>query len=773
MHPIKPWMSRSMLSATVALAAAANIAVAQCPDGTPPPCKRPVAVPMLRRTNPPLDVRAWIVVPFGNVMKAQDLDWLRDASVNLTLDLGRWTDIRVVPDKRVGDLLRELPPLQAGSTLTLSDGLSIARRAGAGWLVMGDFFRTGKGARLVANVFDVATGAKLRSAVQQAGEQDSLLTAFTPLARGVLAVPPPSDAAMGELGTTRLDAYQEYLLGVRSMNADQMPLARQHLERAIALDSTFALAHFQLSYVLGWGDKDGQKNDALQHALAAARLGARLPRRERALIESLLALTSGENAKACSTIAPIVARDSFDIQALLALGECSYHNDDIVVSASDTTSAKHVGSWNVALRAFQHVVELDPSYYVAFVHTYDIHQATSRFGCVPGPGLTRLQACRKWRSIVLRSGDSLETVPVLASGSAYAAQVDRAMAERTPLLNLTASKAMAERWVLADSTSDRAHTALARALLALGEVEAAHREFARTSMNGTGDNLLKLRLRVEVAIKLGKGAEARMLLDSLMKINAEAPSTQFLGAVIDVSTGHFARWDAVVAGRAAALGPTALAYYRQTARALMGLTAPDLDRLSWAYSSSRDSTCDRNCRLLDALASHGYVIGLPNPTWSPTLAPPFTDVRHKLMHAITTGDTTAIRSAASSLEKTARTFVHNGVSESGQSMLAANGYLTIHDSAAALVAARFFVDTAMAVLTIQSSSFCLGVGMCVAPAPLWPRMMLLRADLEVAKGRPEAAKVWYDRLLDLWSTADAEFQPVVERVRKARGALGK
>ena len=51
--------------------------------------------------------------------------------------------------------------------------------------------------------------------------------------------------------------------------------------------------------------------------------------------------------------------------------------------------------------------------------------------------------------------------------------------------------------------------------------------------------------------------------------------------------------------------------------------------------------------------------------------------------------------------------------------------------------------------------------------------MLLRADLEVAKGRPEEAKIWYDKLLDLWSTADAEFLAVVERVRKARAALGK
>ena len=82
---------------------------AQCPDGTPPPCKGGVPT-ALRRANPALDQRAWIVVPFTNITKAQELDWLREASVNLlSLDLSRWTDISVVDDKRVADLVRELP----------------------------------------------------------------------------------------------------------------------------------------------------------------------------------------------------------------------------------------------------------------------------------------------------------------------------------------------------------------------------------------------------------------------------------------------------------------------------------------------------------------------------------------------------------------------------------------------------------------------------------------------------------------------------------------
>src|SRR5262249_10512047 len=161
------------------------------------PCRRGAPpAPAARRENPTLNPRLWIVVPFGNVMHAQDVDWLRDASVNLlSLDMSRWTDVSVVPDKRVSDLLRErarandtpagdaqrgveLAGARANPTLTLSDGLAIARRAGAGMLVMGDVFKVGNGARLTATVFDVRTGRQVRSVTRQATAQDSLLAVF-------------------------------------------------------------------------------------------------------------------------------------------------------------------------------------------------------------------------------------------------------------------------------------------------------------------------------------------------------------------------------------------------------------------------------------------------------------------------------------------------------------------------------------------------------------------------------------------------------------------
>src|SRR4051812_8429191 len=102
-------ITRSVALIVTALVVA-EAARAQCPDGSPPPCRSATTVATARRVNPPLDDRMWIVVPFDNLANNSDVDWLRGASVNLLyLDLSRWRDIKVVDDERVADLIREVP----------------------------------------------------------------------------------------------------------------------------------------------------------------------------------------------------------------------------------------------------------------------------------------------------------------------------------------------------------------------------------------------------------------------------------------------------------------------------------------------------------------------------------------------------------------------------------------------------------------------------------------------------------------------------------------
>ena len=62
-------------------------------------------------------------------------------------------------------------------------------------------------------------------------------------------------------------------------------------------------------------------------------------------------------------------------------------------------------------------------------------------------------------------------------------------------------------------------------------------------------------------------------------------------------------------------------------------------------------------------------------------------------------------------------------------------------------------------------------GLVGSGAALWPRAMILRADLAMATGNKAEAKLWYSRVLDLWATADAELKPTIDRIRAALAAL--
>ena len=128
-------MRSSVLVSVVACLVTAGALEAQCPDGTPPPCTSTAPATAARRANPRLSERSWIVVPFANATRTTELEWLRDASVNLlSLDLSRWTDISVVDDKHVADLLRELAGAKSAKALTLMMAWqSRAVRERVGW----------------------------------------------------------------------------------------------------------------------------------------------------------------------------------------------------------------------------------------------------------------------------------------------------------------------------------------------------------------------------------------------------------------------------------------------------------------------------------------------------------------------------------------------------------------------------------------------------------------------------------------------------------------
>ena len=99
-----------MLAATLLVAVLPVPLRAQCADGTPPPCEVRTQQVVASATPPPSEAergRSFLILPFRNLTRSPELEWLIDGSVALLTDaLNQWQDITVVPETRLYPALR-------------------------------------------------------------------------------------------------------------------------------------------------------------------------------------------------------------------------------------------------------------------------------------------------------------------------------------------------------------------------------------------------------------------------------------------------------------------------------------------------------------------------------------------------------------------------------------------------------------------------------------------------------------------------------------------
>jgi hypothetical protein len=202
-------------------------------------------------------------------------------------------------------------------------------------------------------------------------------------------------------------------------------------------------------------------------------------------------------------------------------------------------------------------------------------------------------------------------------------------------------------------------------------------------------------------------------------------------------------------------------------RVILGLPDANAGALESAYfASMRDNAaCDTSCRMNRADATITYGIRIPRTAW-PHIPPDTLDLNNALSRGMAAGDTGAVRRAASGLDDRTRISFGAGQIVTEGAWAAPDGFLALGDTAAALRSARFLIDSVM-----PSTALVRSLAHFFLVADLWPRTMLLRARLAAATGSRAEARVWYDRVLDLWSDADEELQPEVARIRAARAAL--
>jgi tetratricopeptide (TPR) repeat protein len=720
---------------------------AQCPDGSAPPCRSS------RPPPPSLDQSTWIVLPFANVSRAPELEWLRDGSVNLLyLDLSRWQDIRVIDDERVADFLRRVPDAKR-SKLSLETALEVARRAGAGRLVMGDLLRVGNRTAVVAKVYDVRRGQRLRSVQGEIPVTDSAMAVFGRLAWTVLDVDSTAIASLGTVGTASVEAYREYVAGVRALNRWELEEAQRHFSRGIDFDSTFAMAHYKMSVALAWSSS-GTPEEIRAHAEAAARHTSGLAYRERQLIAGWLAQGSEQWVEACGLYKTLLERDSTDVEAWYNLGECSFQDDALVRVSRDTSQFRFRSSWNTALHAFRRALELDPSYHLAYGEIEKVLRLPARAGCLNKQVREEGQrSCgRSYVAIVAADGDSLVTAPQpLGEESTLQRRLgSEGGASRLPWL-----RDIAAAWVAAAPDEWRARLAHATVLLESGDPQDAAAE-ARVASRAARpiDRQLPDLVLAEALLKSEQVAAFTQLVESL----TVSPGTRGISGaglvyvgLLNAVLGRFDRCDRLVMS----------AWGRDPFRAVVRVGAGIIPDSLSAFEDDLRGQLRERPQDLQAWLAPTTLFGFRMRGVGPALHTSSANPRIRIQALLASGDSARAKGALALADSVALA-TPPVAPDYGEFLLSAEAHLALGDSATALVRLEEFERRWISMAFIGSQDV-----MHAAAMASLGRTWLLLADLELAAGRSEVAARAYRRVIALWEGGDTAVQPFVARARVA------
>ncbi|MGH7630113.1 MAG: hypothetical protein ACREOF_12180, partial [Gemmatimonadales bacterium] len=327
----------------------------------------------LARRGPPAGVdprHSMLLLPFENLQQDRTLAWLCDGSVSmLGLNLAQWTDLTVVEHDRLHDLLAR-HGLEPGDAIGLEMARRVARDAGVWTVVRGEFSWAGDTLRLVARVYDVASGKRVHVARVDGRPSADVRPLFDALAARLLDLSgAPADAVGPGLAATTthsVEAFRRYLAGMELLNRWDLLAAAAEFERAVAIDTTFALAYYRLSHVLSWigtGD-DSASRAALDRA---SRHLDGLPEPLGIAISAYQAFQSMDLVTARALYQRLLARDRNDREAWNGLAESWFH---------DTVANRSLASTQ-AYRAFRRALAIDPAYAVPYHHVTDLLRAAS------------------------------------------------------------------------------------------------------------------------------------------------------------------------------------------------------------------------------------------------------------------------------------------------------------------------------------------------------------------------------------------------------------
>ncbi|HET8540855.1 MAG TPA: protein kinase [Anaeromyxobacter sp.] len=275
--------------------------------------------------DPPLRGPVSVAVgDFENGTGDREMDGL---SGLLATSLEQSRRIQVLPRWRLVALLRELG-LPDDARIEGDVARRLARAAGARLLLAGTARRVGEAYAFDLSALDPAQGSRVFSLSERALAKASILGALDRLADGVrrkLHDQTEGGRPLDQTVTPSIEAYRAYWAGVDCMDRPSVvgswvssDRCRPHFREALARDPGFALAHYQLAFLLHV--QRSAPDEAAAHLDAAVRGIDRMPPKEAMLVRAWQAHVAGDAPQALKAYADVLQQHPEDRQALYLAG---------------------------------------------------------------------------------------------------------------------------------------------------------------------------------------------------------------------------------------------------------------------------------------------------------------------------------------------------------------------------------------------------------------------------------------------------------------------
>ena len=223
------------------------------------------------------------ILGFENKTGDPQLDWLETGLPEILMtDLAQGQMMNIISQRRLLEALGSSE--KSAHNVSYEDQLQAARKLGAVNVMSGSIYKLGDKFRIDARLEDVKTGRVIMGEKVIGDDAFSIVDSLTARIAASLNMEDvlKLDRNVSQLTTSNPEAYRYYHEGLNALLSSIFDEATENFEKAIKVDSTFALAYMRLGMVKIF---QGRIPDAAPYFARAKKFEENMPIRDRNLLD--------------------------------------------------------------------------------------------------------------------------------------------------------------------------------------------------------------------------------------------------------------------------------------------------------------------------------------------------------------------------------------------------------------------------------------------------------------------------------------------------------